>query len=75
MSSVSVRLVERGDGEDGVSIPGRRAEVSPRAEAAAYATDPELCSRQGGHDIPAAINSPGHQRGHDLSAGLKTQAQ
>ena len=30
------------------------------------------CSRQpGGHDIPAAINSPGHRQGHDLSAGLK----
>jgi hypothetical protein len=38
MSSVSVRLVERGDG---VSVPDRRAEVSPGAEAAAYATDPE----------------------------------
>ena len=25
----------------------------------------------GGHDIPAAINSPGHRQGHDLSAGLE----
>src|SRR6266571_1229035 len=23
----------------------------------------------GGHDIPAAINSPGHRQGHDLSPG------
>jgi hypothetical protein len=36
---ISVRLVERGDGEDGVSMPGLRAEVSPSAEVAAYATD------------------------------------
>jgi hypothetical protein len=25
----------------------------------------------GGHDIPAAINSPGHRQGHDLPLGLK----
>jgi hypothetical protein len=41
MSSVSVRLVERGAGEDGVPVPGGRAGVSPGAEAAAYAADPE----------------------------------
>jgi hypothetical protein len=27
----------------------------------------------GGHDIPAAINSPGHRQGHGLSSGLKAQ--
>ena len=27
----------------------------------------------GGHDIPAAINSPGHRQGHGLSAGLKAR--
>jgi len=27
----------------------------------------------GGHDIPAAINSPGHRQGHDLSSGLPAQ--
>jgi predicted lipid-binding transport protein (Tim44 family) len=25
------------------------------------------------HDIPAAINSPGHRQGHGLSSGLKAQ--
>jgi hypothetical protein len=34
------------------------------------------CSRQyGGHDIPAAIDSPGHRQGHDLLQGLKAQGQ
>jgi DDE superfamily endonuclease len=28
----------------------------------------------GGHDIPAAINSPGHRQGHDLCAGLEARA-
>ena len=27
----------------------------------------------GGHDIPAAINSPGYRQGHDPSPGLKAQ--
>jgi hypothetical protein len=27
----------------------------------------------GGHDIPAAINAPGHRQGHDLPLGLKVQ--
>ena len=27
----------------------------------------------GGHDIPAAINSPGHRQGHGLSSGLNAQ--
>jgi hypothetical protein len=32
------------------------------------------CSRHpGGHDIPAAINPPGHRQGHGLSAGLNAQ--
>jgi hypothetical protein len=29
----------------------------------------------GGHDIPAAINSPGHRQGHGLSPGLKVQIE
>jgi hypothetical protein len=29
----------------------------------------------GGHDIPEAINSPGHRQGHDLSSGLKTREE
>ena len=41
MTSISVRLVARGDGEDSVSMPGRRAKTSPSAEAAAHAIDPE----------------------------------
>src|SRR6185437_9799072 len=28
---------------------------------------------KGGHDIPPAINSPGHRQGHGLSSGLKTR--
>jgi hypothetical protein len=41
MTLISVRLVVRGDGEDGVPMPRLRAEISPSAEAAAYAIDPE----------------------------------
>jgi hypothetical protein len=41
VTSISVRLVARGDGEDGVSMPGLRAEIWRDAEAAAYATDRE----------------------------------
>jgi hypothetical protein len=37
----SVSGVERGDGEDGVSMPGRRPRVSPTAEAVANATHPQ----------------------------------
>jgi len=34
------------------------------------------CSRHGGgHDIPAAIYSPGHRQGHDLGAGLPERAR
>jgi hypothetical protein len=40
MTPVFVGLVERGDGEDGVSMLGRRAKVAPGAEAVDYATDP-----------------------------------
>ena len=28
-------------------------------------------TRTGRHDIPAAINSPGHRQGHDLAVGLQ----
>jgi hypothetical protein len=31
----------------------------------------EQCSPARGHDIPAAINSPGHRQGHDLTEGLQ----
>jgi hypothetical protein len=34
-----------------------------------------LTPPQGGHDIPAAIYSPGHRRGHDLGLGLPEGAQ
>ena len=53
MTPISVQLVEHGDDEDGVSMPGRRTEVSPRAKVTkvsprhrpqprpvAYAADP-----------------------------------
>ena len=33
---ISVQRVERGDGEDGVSMPGRPPRVSPTAETVAY---------------------------------------
>ena len=32
-----------------------------------------LTPTPGGHDIPSAINSPGHRQGHDLSSGLNVQ--
>ena len=32
--------------------------------------EPVLTPHTGGHDIPAAINSPGHRQGHGLSSGL-----
>jgi hypothetical protein len=40
MTPVPVQLVVRGDGEDGVSVPGRRTGGSPSAEAVADAIDP-----------------------------------
>jgi hypothetical protein len=41
MAPIFVQRVERGDGEDGVSMPGRRPRVLPTAEAVAYATVPK----------------------------------
>jgi hypothetical protein len=38
---IFIQRVERGDGEDGVSMSGRRPRVSPAAEAVTYATDPK----------------------------------
>jgi hypothetical protein len=46
MTPVFVRPVGHGDGEGGVSMPGRPAEVSPGAQAVAYATDPDRCGRR-----------------------------
>ena len=36
---------------------------------------PVLTPHTGGHDIPAAIYSPGHRQGHDLSSGLPKDAR
>ena len=41
MTPMFVQLVERGDGEDGVSMPGRRTEGLPRSKPVTYAADPE----------------------------------
>ena len=35
----------------------------------------KVLTPHGGHDIPAAINSPGHRQGHDLCTGLEAQEQ
>jgi hypothetical protein len=37
--------------------------------------DKTVLTPPGGHDIPAAINSPGCRQGHDLCAGLKARAR
>ena len=55
--------------EAGESRERRRQAVHPAAVKPELAATPIAGP---GHDIPAAINSPGHWRGHGLSTGLKS---
>jgi len=57
-----------------VSRPGQQPASAARGRTISDLIN-ECSRRAGGHDIPAAIYSPGHQRGHDLSPGLPEGAQ
>ena len=54
-----------------------RFRIRPAACGRTISALMKQCSRlpSGAHDIPAAISSPGHRQGHDLSSGLTARGK
>ena len=90
MTPVSVRRGARGDGGDGVSVPAA-VEVSPSAEAVAYATDPKrhlsvlfrpgwrltpkIAGMSDGPEHAREITSPGRPRTVEVADGVYAYVQ